>query len=67
MAAIAVLFLPNIVCSTPLKDWLVAKATHSIPAKIQVGKISAGWLQPVVISNISIADEESQEIVSIDS
>ncbi len=63
--ALGVFFLPVIVVKSPLRNVILDYSTRDINGEIEVGSVSAGWLSPIVISNLQLYSNDRQEVVSI--
>lgn len=57
-------FAPVIVARTPLLGWLVGRATADIQGSVRVGSASLGWLQPVALYDVQVADSAGRPVLT---
>lgn len=60
-----VLFLPNIVTMLGLQQQAVNMFAGDIDGELKIGRMTAGWFQPVTIRNVSLFDRDGQAVLSI--
>jgi len=56
-ALLLVGFAPTIIANTPLKEWVIAKATADLNGKATAGGVSLSWFGPIELRDVSIADD----------
>lgn len=66
LVAVALWFAPAIVSNTGLKDSLIAAATKDVKGTVRVESLSLGWLSPVELLGLTVADESGSEFVRVE-
>lgn len=61
---VVVVTLPFLVAQTPLRLWIVAKATADLPIRVTVGSMSLNWIRPIELTAVSVTDMEGGTLAS---
>jgi translocation and assembly module TamB len=64
LLAVLVWFAPTIVAKTSLKDSLLRSATAKLKGTVRVGGLSAGWLSPVELTDVTVTDAAGREVLT---
>ena len=65
MLLVFILLLPNALTLMGLEQTLIKQFTGDLNGELKVGRVSAGWFQPVVLKNVSLLDADQQPVISI--
>ena len=67
LLAAAVWFAPVVVARTALKQTLLDKALADLDGRATVGGASLGWLSPVVLTDLRVADPAGETVLTAES
>ncbi len=65
LATTLLFFAPNIVSQTALKEVLLQRATRGYPLTLNVGKLHLSWFSPIVVGDVSLADERGEALARV--
>jgi hypothetical protein len=62
LLAAAAWWLPAILAATGAVQWLVARATADLQGHVALGRVSLGWLRPIVVNEVEVRDAAGQPV-----
>ncbi len=66
LAALALVWAaPWVIASTPLLGALVSRAVGGLNGSVTVGQASLGWLSPIVVQDVTVADSSGKSLLQI--
>lgn len=63
LAAVAVVFAPQIISRTPILAHVVVWATEPVRGTATIGSASLSWFAPATFANVELADAEGRSVV----
>jgi translocation and assembly module TamB len=59
-----VLALPFVIAHTPLRGWILAKATADLPIRVSVGGMSLNWVRPIELNDVTATDLDGGKLAA---
>ncbi|MFO0865299.1 MAG: hypothetical protein U0744_11735 [Gemmataceae bacterium] len=61
---LVILALPFVIAHTPLRGWILAKATDGLPIRVTVGGMSLNWIRPIELNDIAVTDADGAKLAA---